>query len=397
MKRRMTMLLMAFAGCYPAEVTLVGSTTSRSFAAAPTQSRGVSAINLGAVAGDVRRVDAVASERHRLFLMSPPLTTSASSGVVLQLPQPPNDAGVRSVTPPLPTLWQSARAYDIGLCGDVGTWASFADSLATGFDAALRPRAAALTRVSASVTPRFKQTGTGFDDSFHFAGRWNTASIGGCTNTFVTIDFDFAIRRRGATRQVTRSTRAPTAACMGVPTGPGGVLEQLSADAGVFDFEAAVLPLESPSVVVDIGDVCWVEPTIRGQIEGAVKADFPHQFAEGLKAATTVPVLAGATVGVPVVPCSCDYDCTPAAMGVAGPRHRCVSGLCAVQLEPERVESRPDGLGVVLADDFSDSQASFYRRDGGAAFSPIDRFCNPARSTVTTPTLRAFPGTVLAP
>lgn len=394
MKRRFVSALVLCAGCYPAEITLVGTSESRSFAAAPTQSRGLSATGLGPVAADVRRLDYAASERHRVFLMSPPLTTPASSGLTLQMPQPPTDAGVRSESVMFPTLWRSARAYDVGLCGDVGSWASLADSLADGFDAALRPKAAALSRVSATLTPRFKQQGSTFDDSFHFSGRWNTQSIGGCINTFVTIDFDFSIRRAAATRQVNRNSRPASAACASVPS-VDGVLERLSADAGVFDFEAVVLPVGSPSVVVDIGDVCFVEPTIRGELEGAIKATFPHAFAEGLKSATTLPVLGGASAGVPVVTCSCDRDCTAAALGVPGPRHRCLSGFCAVQLEADRVESRPDGLGVVLADETSDVQASFYRRDAG--FSPIDRFCNPARSTVATPTLRALPGAVAAP
>lgn len=394
MKRIMSALLL-FVGCYPAEITLVGSRETKTLAAAPTNSRGISATGLATVAGDVQRLEYKASERHRVFLMTPPLTAPASTGTVLQMPQPPTDGGLRVETVPTPWRWQSARVYDIGICGDVGSWSSVADSLADGFTAALTARAAAVTRVSASVTPLYKQTGSNFDDSFHFAGRWNVGSIGGCTNTFVTIDFDFSIRRRPGTRAVLRNSRTPSAACASVPV--EGQIDELAADAGVFDFEAVVLPVASPSVVVDIGDICLAEPSIRGALEGAVKTTFPKAFADGIKSATTVPAIASATIGVPLVNCSCDYDCTPGALGVPGPRHRCVGGRCAVQLEPDRVESRPDGLGVVLADELTDAQASFYRRDGGTVFSPIDRFCNLARNTVTVPTTSVLPGRVPAP
>ncbi len=380
-----------------------------------TSSTSLDTARLGPIAGDVGTVRYHGDQQKRVYLFTGDISAGVSTGSALHLPQQPVPFPDSStplavdITPFDPNQWMSVRAYDVGLCSappipellaDL-VWENLATTLTQGLDVTFATSLAARRVEPAGFTPVLRTNDT-YDpqgDRLRFRVTYFAPNVGGrqgCDDVTLRIAAELGWKREPAVISYPPQ-------CLH-PSDPGHVFA--TQDGTTWDFVGVVHSVQvraSSSGCVVLGD-------IEEGLEDELRAGLPHAFGQGILDALLVdPEL----FGVPledIRPCTCDTQCSslspegPLPYGVAGRRHRCKltrlgpepCGECWVQLDPDRLHARPEGLEVVVAEDEDDPQAAaLLSSDPGRLL-----LCNPGRAAVRSdrpPERLPLPGEITIP
>ncbi len=363
----------------------------RSYAAArPHANFGGSPVDIGLVAGDVGRVRYNLDDQKRAFLFEGDLSTGIESGGWLHLPQMDPGSTVREqdITSFDPSKWNSFRVYDSGMCSSFVSWdlygLAFLLGIQDSFQAssengrltrgrlhpklmALRGSGDVLSRDDDRIVASFRLTAD------HVGGRPSEFGIG-CDGPTMDVDVEFAPERfNGAVCAVPQ--------CL-YPSAPGGCIQ--TADGSTFDFGARVVSLHA-----SVSGCGAKNGAVAAKIEKRLRKSLPVALVRAIR---QLSLRDPRTVGVAeadIRPCTCDTECTEFANGGSpypGRRHVChlfpnefpARGECWVELEPDRVNLRPDGLEIVYAEEDTDIQWSLL--DGTAAGMNM---CSPTRNAIS--------------
>ncbi len=374
---------------------------------------------LGAIAGDVGRIRYDADSQKRIYLFGGDIREGLTSADVLQLPQQampiPGPGGPTSVdiSPFDPTKWLSLRAYDVGLCSMVPSqnvhpfealgWAAIANQFVLRLDRAFEDQYQAVRTEPATFTPVF-HTALDFDperDGFRISGTYHadkipvTRSLLQCDDVTFNIAADVDWSRTPAT-----ITFPPQ--CLS-PSEPGEAIQ--TSDGQTWDFPGVV-----HSLSVQITSQCSTSGSVESRIESFLRGVLVHAFNQMILDDLLVDPMHFGVQADQIRPCTCDIECSadfsqplPYA---PGRRDRCKMidpgggggpcGECWVQLDPDRIQARPEGLEIVLAEDESDPQASMlvHSEWGRRLLCQADRLS--VRPT-DPPAQSALPGTITVP
>lgn len=356
---------------------------------------------LGPLASDVGAVRYRLDDQRRAFLFTGDLGTGFSGGEFLHLPLVAPGSTVRTVdiTPFDTTKWRSFRVYDAGLCSAVAGWTAasgtlsvpaIAPTIVAAFDGALSGNADCQQRFfriqAAVVEPVLSgsETRSGLEtptDRIRFSSVYRAQHAGlpgiECSPVHLTLSVEFGFRRIPGTLSSAAQCAPPDATP--VP--------------GTFDFEGVV-----GAIGVNVHGFC----NVGGAIEDQVRAQLTDLLPDLVRDAVRNALLAdpsmfglGANTGRA---CSCPEDCdSRAADGSAWPawgvRHSCISGACGIQLEPDRLNVRPEGLEVVLMEDSADPQFSiFATTPSGPTIQGI--LCAPGHNGVASTATAPLSGTL---
>jgi len=138
---------------------------------------------------------------------------------------------------------------------------------------------------------------------------------------------------------------------------------------------------------------CLVLGLIEEGVADGLRSSLPRAFGQAILDGLLVDPTDFDVPLEDIRPCKCDTECSslsddgPLDYGPPGRRHRCKitdpnpldpCGECWIQLDPDRVHARPEGLEVVIAEDASDPQADFLSSSLVGSLT----MCNPRRLSV---------------
>ncbi len=369
-------LIASLASCGPTppgtfEVISASSPTrSRGFFVADRLNSAADPVVLGPLASDVGSVRYELDDQRRAFLFDGDLRTGVSSGGFLHLPRNPVAGALRTVdiTPFDPSKWRSFRIYDAGLCSAVAAWTgstgtpgvpAIAPTIITAFDGALAGDPVCNRRFfriqAATVTPILRGSATAGgaetpSDRIRFSSvyRAQSAGLGGieCSPVHLTLTVEFGFRAVPGTLWSAPQCAAPDATP--VP--------------GTIDFEGVIDP---GGITAQVQGFCNVGGAIEDSIRTQLYAQLPDLVRIAVRGALLAPPSMFGFDETAGRACNCPEDCDSRATdGSAWPawgvRHSCVAGSCGIQLEPDRLNIRPEGLEVVLMEDNRDAQFSIF-------------------------------------
>lgn len=303
--------------------------------------------------------------------------------------------------------WTSLRAYDVGLCSAPPDetfapqlkWAELAEAFIHGLDAGFKRDLLAERTQPGSFTPVVR-AGNTYDaqgDRFRFHVTYFAPRIGdrlGCDDVTLDITGELGWARRPAVISYPPQ-------CLS-ESDPGHTI--VTADGQTWDFVGVI---ESLAVEAHSSG-CIVLSDIEDGVADGLRASLPRSFGRAILDALLVDPNEYFDVPVEDIrPCTCDTECSdlspqgPIPYGPPGRRHRCKltrlgahpCGECWIQLDPDRVQARPEGLEVVLAEDEADPQAASLE----ASFAGSVFLCSEQRLSVeagTTPLRLELPGTI---
>ncbi len=262
------------------------------------------------------------------------------------------------------------RAYDVGLCSlypDPAVfpqlqWPSVAKGFIDGLDRAFAGAGHATRTGPATFTPVLR-TGANFDpegDRFRFSATYFAQNLG-CNDVTVDISAEMGWHR-------TPGAVLYPPQCL-FQSDPGITL--VPQDGYTWDFPGVIYALN----INARSSGCLLLSEIRTQLFDALtnaETGLPGAFD---RAILDQLLINPRTFGVPddqIRPCTCDTQCSEFAPEgplpyAPGHRHRCKltdpnpdhpCGECWIQINPDRIQARPEGLEIVLAEDGSDPQAS---------------------------------------
>lgn len=363
---------------------------------------------VGAVDGARYRLE----ERHRPYLFTGDLREGIRSGSFAQLPRfDPASAEVLPDRGEEPWMvvpvdrsdgWRSFRIYDPGECSAFIPWEGSADGFALA-----DPMVAMIVesmdevfansgfhqREPARVTPVLQASGHSIPlledvDRIRFETRYFGGDIHGCFNLIldVAVEFGFAM--------------IPAIIESSPACGAGGML--VINDGETFDVQGTVY-----EAWAEVNDFCFSESDIENGVIGAIQAELPEAVRRAVADALLIDPRSLGFAAESIRSCSCDQDCN--SFSPAGPawpwgqRHRCAfpsgdpgpgAGECWIQLDPDRVNVRPEGVEIVLMDDDDDVQRPVLSDEtplgsvAEALLCSVDR--PPSVEVVTTGTLATF-------
>ncbi len=384
---------------------------------ADESSTALGARRLGSIAGDVGEVRYDGDEQKRSYLLAGDVREGASSGAALHLPQQPvawpdSPAPLTvDIGPFDPSQWMSLRSYDVGLCSAFPGpatpdlfWNEIAAGFIAGLDGALASSLEGERKEPATFTPvlrtgnTYDAQGDRFRFSYNFAALrvderlpWWPGGAVGCDDVDLRIAGELGWARR-------RGVISYPPQCLS-ESDPGHVIA--TDDGSTWDFVGVVVDLD----VEAHSSGCVVLESIEEGVADQVRDGLPRAFGQAILDALLVdPNALGVSVE-DIRPCTCDTECSDLSPEgplpyAPGRRHRCKltrggpepCGECWVQLDPDRLHARPEGLEIVLAEDETDPQASFLERTLPGAI-----LCSPRRLSVPSsepPLLGSLPGTL---
>lgn len=194
---------------------------------------------------------------------------------------------------------------------------------------------------------------------------FHAANIGGelgCDDVSVYMTFDLGFERAaGERRPDPRCSLGPATYADGFTWDFVGVSENLTVSATSTD--CSVL---DPLGTIEDGIRAEIGPGLRTGIRTALRDQLLVPPRAVLPDVGEVDLYETRECGI------CDLGCLAATGGVLPPgrRHSCVitepgtfTGVCHVQLEPDRINLRPDGLEIVLSDGAGDLQDAWLHSD----------------------------------
>jgi len=355
----------------------------------PHRNFGGSPADIGPVAGDVGRVRYNLDAQKRAFLLEGDLSTGIESGGWLHLPQMVPGSALREqdITAFDSSKWHSFRVYDTGMCSTFLPWdlygLAFFLGIQNSFQASsengrltqgrLHPKLVALpgsggvlSRDDDRIVASFHLTAD------HLGGRPSEFGIG-CDGPSIDVDVEFAPERvDGAVCAVPQ--------CL-YPSAPGGCIQ--TADGSTFDIGARVIAVHASVTGCGAKD-----GAVADKLESLLQNSLPVSFVHAIRQVSLRDPRILGVMEQDIRPCTCDTECTEFATGGSpypGRRHVChllpnelpARGECWVELEPDRVNERPDGLEIVYAEEDTDIQWPLLQTQTGDG-----DMCDPARNSV---------------
>ena len=388
-------------------VSEANPTDRREYALLVDENVGAGDAELGAVAGDIGFVDYDIRDNHRLFLFAGNLEEGIVSGEYLQLPAtllPRQDSNVALDDP---SKWRSFRSYDVGVYSELIPWQFFTIGLVQSFEDGFRENAritggsirrSALTPIiqARRRSDALRNDADGLRVELEFHASTIELEILDATCQDVSIMVDMTLRFAsdddilvplapggfetptpdwpqecpsvgdpGATRMIfdtfTRDVFATVEEIGVTATGCGVANEKVAGH-----FRNALRESIPSKLRIGFRDYLLKDPRALGVPEDEIRGCQCDSQCDFFSAAG--PAYVGkrhvCRILEPNVPCETDMDCDrfyheePGEPGYscrgAGDERRCVPdffpilrGECWVQLEPDRINVRPDGIEFV--------------------------------------------------
>ncbi len=412
--------LFALLGCNgPLEVVEVFSATEpESVDAFPIPEKSTASVGsflLRDTAGDFGNVRYFIDPQTRVYFFAQDLDDAVTAGAWMRLPQVRVGAmapvTLNVATPGTPAPWRSARAYDVGMCGSLVSWTQLGALLVQRVDAyvfASSHLSNASRTVPVSLQPILRAGGRSVPrvddvDRIDLRLQYHASGVASVCND-VTLSFRVVFGIQRVQGVISRPPRTPPPSSTQSPScterRPGG--GSLSAR-GLWDIVAVV-----DEVDVEVSDLCIFDSIIEGEVEEAVSVALVDEVRREVLRQTQVQP--GFLQQTQQRFCTCDEECNPESVQgpwiAPGRRHVCIftntnprapQGSCAVQLEPDRVMFRPEGVQLVFAENNTDFQNPFFSVPLLLGFTIQDNFCPPSRDVLTAPEQPPTTGTLAWP